>query len=734
MSVSGYQQKRVRMSCLVVVLLLLLPFTVVSQDIESIEGPLCVVKDTVTQKTFTLSPEHSTYNVVVTDGFAHVKLTQLYVNKYGRIRDIIYVFPLPHKGSVHSMSMLYKDELYKAQIMERQEAERKMDSVAVNGGTGALLIQERPNIFQQRLSNIAFGDSAWVTIGFSMPLKYDNNTYELAIPTMIGERYQSEGEDFVPSGPFWNPPEDRDGQSLQINVLIQTGFRIIRLESPTHPMVTNDLATMRQELEQRGVLEPGSEIEEPFHCGGILLTQATYPNRDFVLRFSRQEAKQDFTIASWYDRERNEGYFAMSIFPDTSIHEGARPDLDIVLLVDHSGSQNGWPLEAEKKVCSEILTRLLPTDKLSVLAFESSVTWAFGSELPRDAKPENIGIASTFINSLTATGGTQLLTGVQQALSVPLVSGYERYYVILTDGFVTNETTILTTIRDHPSNPTVFTFGCGNSINRYLIDEAATTGNGGYGTVITEIEALESVVPFVDAAWEKIITPQLKNVTVTFGTVGAANLLMPLGANLTVGRAIEVYGTYATGGQSTVTVKGTVNGQEKTIAKTMTFASRENMNFMVPKIWAREYIDFLSKAEGTTQSNKAAIIEVSIAFQVLSKYTAFLAISPVKKNGTIAVWDDPLRDNRMRHSGKLSIAVLPGSVRITLPCMTHVRELVVFDIKGRVVFTLPFNARLQVQAFTWDGMISTGERLKPGLYVLCLKTAAGVMKSSFVLK
>ena len=102
----------------------------------------------------------------------------------------------------------------------------------MTGGTGALLIQERPNIFQQRLANIAYRDSARVTIGFSMPLKYDNGTYELSIPTMIGERYQSSGDDFVPSGPFWNPPENRDGQSLQIKVLIQTGFEITRRPTP----------------------------------------------------------------------------------------------------------------------------------------------------------------------------------------------------------------------------------------------------------------------------------------------------------------------------------------------------------------------------------------------------------------------------------------------------------------------------------------------------------------------
>jgi Ca-activated chloride channel family protein len=219
---------------------------------------------------------------------------------------------------------------------------------------------------------------------------------------MIGERYQSKGQDFVPSGPFWNPPENQDGQSLQINVLIQTGFEIINLESPTHPMVTDALPNLRQILEDRGVFEATSEISEPYGCGGILLAQSTYPNRDFVLRFSRKKANQDFSLASCFDRTRNEGYFAMNIFPDTSIFTGPRPNLDIVLMVDHSGSQSGWPLEAEKKVSAEILSRLLPTDKLTVLAFQSAVTW---DRRLRGRRPRKISPWHVLLSTLSRQPG-----------------------------------------------------------------------------------------------------------------------------------------------------------------------------------------------------------------------------------------------------------------------------------------------------------------------------------------
>jgi len=49
------------------------------------------------------------------------------------------------------------------------------------------------------------------------------------------------------------------------------------------------------------------------------------------------------------------GYFYGLVFPDTSLFGGSRPKLDIVLLVDVSGSQSGWPLAKEKEIANAVL-------------------------------------------------------------------------------------------------------------------------------------------------------------------------------------------------------------------------------------------------------------------------------------------------------------------------------------------------------------------------------------------
>jgi Ca-activated chloride channel family protein len=268
--------------------------------------------------------------------------------------------------------MEYNDSMYVAEICEKQQAQHLYDSVAAAGGNASLLVQKMPNIFQQRLANIGFGDSAYVRIEVSMPLKYDNGVFELAVPTMVAERYQSGLAKKAQDSP-WNPPEDINGQRLQFNVLVKTGYPVTGLQSPTHPIGISDLAASRSVMEQRGLLEPGEVAGVGFHNCALLLSQDTYPNRDYVLRFERESSSQDFSVATYMDAQRKSGFFALSLYPDPTLLSGDRPGLEVVLLVDISGSQGGWPIQKEKEISNMILGALLPTDRLSVLAFNTTV-------------------------------------------------------------------------------------------------------------------------------------------------------------------------------------------------------------------------------------------------------------------------------------------------------------------------------------------------------------------------
>ncbi|MBD3320993.1 MAG: VWA domain-containing protein [Chitinivibrionales bacterium] len=702
-------------------------------NVDEIEGPVCIVQDSATGNPATLSPEISQYNIVVTDGLAHIKLTQLFVNHFTGVNDIVYVFPLPYEAAVHAMSMEYDSMLYKAEIFEKQEAQQIYDSMVSAGAIAALLLQDRPNVFQQRLANIPTGDSAFVQLELSMPLKYNDSFWELSIPTMVGERYQSAGASPVPSsGRLWNPPADRSGQGLQINVLIQTGFLISNLNSPTHPFNITQTGQSREILLKRSVIEEGDNLDMPYNQTALLHSAQTYPNKDFVLRFSRAQSDINYSLASFYEPSLSKGYFALNIFPDDSLFSGDRPDLEIILLIDISGSQGGWPLSKEKEIGNAILDKLKSTDRLSVLSFNTSVGWAFGNTTPVEASAANIERARNYINGLRSGGGTDLLSGVQAALSAPATSEHERYFVFLTDGFITNEDAIFEEIKNHPSNPTIFTFGAGNNLNRYFLEQSAAIGNG----YATEITYNEDAGTLVDNAWQKIESPQLKNITVQFSGTGIHDLIMPLGTNLYVGSPVEMYGTYITGGPQIVQIKGYRDGSEVIIAETIELAQTLNCNRVIPKIWAKQLIEQLSNDEGTTQQHKDTIIELSITHQVLSKYTAFLAINPVPVDESNSISGDfinatPARQDHTRVAGAFQLRIEEGFLTLQFTADTRFLELKIFDCKGRLIYSLASSEIQNTRLVKWDGILSDGTRLRSGNYIARIRTDRGIITRRF---
>jgi hypothetical protein len=247
----------------------------------------------------------------------------------------------------------------------------------------------------------------------------------------------------------------------------------------------------------------------------------------------------------------------------------------------------------------------------------------------------------------------------------------------------------------------------------------------------------------VDAAWQKIESPQLKNITVDFSTIGATDLIMPSGANLFIGRPVEIYGRYTLGGKAVVKVQGERSGQAVTITKEIPFSTGANMNFMVSQVWARQTIELLSANEGATTKNKDAIIEVSVAYQVLSKYTAFLAINPQPippgdgsdekvQNAFGTEIHDPHVFNSLKGMlNALVMKIFKGVLKLILPENAYLTGLRVFDLQGRCVFDFTSSATARIQTFEWDGMISGGSRLIPGRYVARIQTTTGIVTRSF---
>jgi Mg-chelatase subunit ChlD len=92
---------------------------------------------------------------------------------------------------------------------------------------------------------------------------------------------------------------------------------------------------------------------------------------------------------------------------------GTRTSVDLICVIDVSGSMDGEKIELVKETMRFLIETLTPSDRLSILTFNSSGNRICGL---KTVTQENMVVLSTYINNLFASGGTNIMSGMDLAL------------------------------------------------------------------------------------------------------------------------------------------------------------------------------------------------------------------------------------------------------------------------------------------------------------------------------
>ena len=112
-----------------------------------------------------------------------------------------------------------------------------------------------------------------------------------------------------------------------------------------------------------------------------------------------------------------------------------------------------------------------------------------------------------------------------------------RLCIFLTDGYVGNDRGIVAAVRANAGTTRVFSFGIGNSVNRWLLDEMARAGRGESEFVTLEASADEAVERLI----RRIQTPVLADVSVAFEGIEATAITPTLIPDLFDAKPIVVH-------------------------------------------------------------------------------------------------------------------------------------------------------------------------------------------------
>jgi len=203
-----------------------------------------------------------------------------------------------------------------------------------------------------------------------------------------------------------------------------------------------------------------------------------------------------------------------------------------------------------------------------------------------------------------------------------------RIVLFLTDGYVGNEAEIIQAVRDNASTTRVFSFGIGNSINRFLLDGMAEAGRGEVEYVLLSDNGEEAVQRFT----KRIETPVLTDITLAFSDTLVVTDVLPKGGmvpDLFDAKPLVIQGRYAPGRENakgTLTIRGNTGGGPYERTLDLTFPAYQPEHRATATLWARSMVDEYTKLAERDPTNVASIVALGESFQIMTAHTSFVAV------------------------------------------------------------------------------------------------------------
>jgi len=587
------------------------------------------------EKEIPLPLEHTDVRADIAGYIASVRVRQQYHNPYAEKIEAVYVFPLPENAAVNEFVMTIGERHIRGIIREREEAERVYAEAKRQGYTASLLTQERPNLFTQSVANIEPGKEIDIDLTYFNTLVYHDGEYEFVFPMVVGPRFNPPGSTTgigaVPRGQkgisgqpvevqYLRPGAERSGHDISLAVDVDAGVSIESIASPSHAIEVTQISPSRERV--------------------LLSRLDTIPNKDFVLRY--KVAGQTVKTAFLTHRDQRGGFFTLMLQPPAQLANLPRAPMEMVFVLDCSGSMSGYPIAKAKGALIRALKRLGPDDTFQVIRFSDNAS-TFGN-MPVPATSRNVERAVEYVNQLEGEGGTMMIEGVKAALDFPHDPRRLRIVSFMTDGYIGNEAEILGEIHKRLGASRIFSFGVGSSVNRYLLDSMAYVGKGAVAYVGLD----EGSERAVDEFYERISHPALTDIRIDWGKLDVDDVYPRRIPDLFVGRPVIVTGRFKGHGQTTLHVSGRAGGEETQLAIGVDSDAADAVHPALASVWARTKIADLD-ARATHEDARELgqqIKTVALEYGLMSAYTAFVAVDSSARtagdHGTTVVQPVPM--------------------------------------------------------------------------------------------
>ncbi|HPO17207.1 MAG TPA: VWA domain-containing protein [Candidatus Hydrogenedentes bacterium] len=250
----------------------------------------------------------------------------------------------------------------------------------------------------------------------------------------------------------------------------------------------------------------------------------------------------DIKLTAYVPEKNSHGYFQLKIAPKENESIEILPK-DVTFIIDASGSITQSKLNVTRRGVQAAVTLLHPEDRFNIIVFREAPI-PFKPELA-PATEETKTAAIAFLENLQAKGETDVYNAINPVISGSPRPGIPSLLVVISDGRATvgirDARAIINGITaENNLRNSIFAYGGGETVNRYLMDLLAYR-NKGESHVTAKIADIEKDLP---AFFQNISDPLLVNIKTDYASIEENSVFPEIVPDFYKGRIVTVYGRF----------------------------------------------------------------------------------------------------------------------------------------------------------------------------------------------
>lgn len=427
--------------------------------------------------------------------------------------EAIYNFDLDAGSTINSFVMQVGEKITIGQVKEKVQATKEYTDAKEAGIKTSILDKISDTSYRVKIAGINPGEKVIITYEYAYTLEVDGLTgkYKFVLPTNIAPKYTGSSN-----------------KTFGDNVFSQVMDKITYSNSPGYTFEITLNFTSKKTIEFVGSLTNKIDIKIN-NLNSVQVSSTTSPaGGDFNVLV---DIKPGSSLYCYQDVDTKDKYYMVTHTIPDQVIDTPQPK-NYYFFLDRSGSMGGEKMTQAVNALKSFIDQLDENSYFNVISFGSS----FSKLTPGLGRATLIhkSYSKRIVEDYTASmGGTEIYQCLEYALEESTCNPYEKIFVFLTDGQVSNVQAITKLIKSH-SNVRIFSIGIGSDADRNLVRLMAEQSAGDYKFVV-DAKNLEACVTSIISTVNKqyYTNVRLGDEWIVYSSVYAGKTYNFVGKNLT---------------------------------------------------------------------------------------------------------------------------------------------------------------------------------------------------------